>query len=132
MSTVTVDRASFLDRVNQICQESSDEVKRIVAPGDQTNVTEEQLPAWSAYFQQILPPIEKEQTELRALTPPSGDAGAFNAILDDQAAGIDDLQALQRAAAQSDLPAFQAAMKPVWDQYGAEHAEMIERIQAVQ
>ena len=27
---------------------------------------------------------------------------------------------------------FQDAMKPVWDQYGAEHAAMLERIQAVQ
>jgi tripartite ATP-independent transporter DctP family solute receptor len=32
----------------------------------------------------------------------------------------------------ADKAAFQAAMKPVWDKYGAEHAEMIARIQAVQ
>jgi tripartite ATP-independent transporter DctP family solute receptor len=32
----------------------------------------------------------------------------------------------------ADKAAFQAAMKPVWDQYGAEHAEMIQRIQQVQ
>lgn len=31
-----------------------------------------------------------------------------------------------------DKAAFQAAMKPVWEKYGAEHAAMIERIQAVQ
>jgi tripartite ATP-independent transporter DctP family solute receptor len=32
----------------------------------------------------------------------------------------------------ADKAAFQAAMKPVWDKFGAEHAEMIARIQAVQ
>jgi tripartite ATP-independent transporter DctP family solute receptor len=32
----------------------------------------------------------------------------------------------------ADKAAFQAAMKPVWDKYGAEHAEMIQRIQQVQ
>ncbi len=31
-----------------------------------------------------------------------------------------------------DKAAFQSAMKPVWEKYGAEHAEMIARIQAVQ
>ncbi|MDX9860955.1 MAG: TRAP transporter substrate-binding protein [Rhodospirillales bacterium] len=32
----------------------------------------------------------------------------------------------------SDTSAFQAAVKPVWDKYGAKYAKMIERIQAVQ
>lgn len=32
----------------------------------------------------------------------------------------------------ADKAAFQAAMKPVWDKYGADHAAMIARIQAVQ
>jgi len=32
----------------------------------------------------------------------------------------------------ADKAAFQEAMKPVWEKYGAEHIQMIERIQAVQ
>jgi TRAP-type C4-dicarboxylate transport system substrate-binding protein len=32
----------------------------------------------------------------------------------------------------ADREAFREAVKPVWDKYGAEHAELIERIQAVQ
>jgi TRAP-type C4-dicarboxylate transport system substrate-binding protein len=32
----------------------------------------------------------------------------------------------------TDRAAFREAVKPVWDKYGAEHAELIERIQAVE
>ena len=31
----------------------------------------------------------------------------------------------------ADKTPFQAAVKPVWDKYGAKHAELIQRIQAV-
>jgi hypothetical protein len=44
------------------------------------------------------------------LTPPSGDECAINGILDEQAAAIEDLQALQRAAARNDRSGFQAAL----------------------
>jgi TRAP-type C4-dicarboxylate transport system substrate-binding protein len=32
----------------------------------------------------------------------------------------------------ADRRAFQAAVKPVWDKYGAQHTELIKRIQDVQ
>ena len=32
----------------------------------------------------------------------------------------------------ADKKPFQDAVKPVWDKYGAQYAELIERIQAVQ
>jgi hypothetical protein len=121
--TVAANKPAFLEQANSICKQYSDQVKRIVMPGDLTQVTAEQLPAWSSYFQQILPPIQKEQSDLRALTPPSGDASTINAILDDQAAGIEDLQALQRAAAQSDLPGFQAALSRFNQRFARVQAE---------
>jgi TRAP-type C4-dicarboxylate transport system substrate-binding protein len=45
------------------------------------------------------------------------------------------LKKMQEAGSQvndvADRKAFQAAVKPVWDKYGAQHAALIERIQAV-
>ena len=47
------------------------------------------------------------------------------ALADMQANGVEVLDV-------ADKEAFRAAVKPVWDQHGAAHAELIERIQAVQ
>lgn len=71
----------------------------------------------------ILPPIQKEQSELRALAPPPGDARVIDDILTDQEAAIEDLQTLQRAAAQNELPGYQAALNELNQRYAKVQAE---------
>ncbi len=70
----------------------------------------DQLPDWSSYFQRILPPIEQEHTELAALPRPEAQAQQIEQLLAQHESAIEELRALERAAAAGDLAAYQAAL----------------------
>jgi hypothetical protein len=89
-------------------------------PGDPATVSVDRLPMWNSYFQGILPPIELESTELKALTPPPDDAALFADMLAEQDAAIGSIRTMQQAASADDLAAFQAA----WSQFSKHNARV--------
>jgi hypothetical protein len=102
-ATAAGDKAAFVERVNAVRGQSSDRAMSSAVPGDPATATAEQLPAWSDYVQQILPPLREEQASLRAVPPPSGDADTIDTILTEQTTAIGNLEMAQRAAASGEI-----------------------------
>jgi hypothetical protein len=101
-STATaLTKDEFVKQANAICHNSNQQIN---AEGDQLFGQEHQTQAELNHYtlSSVVPGIEKQISELRALIPPAGDEATVNAMLDAVEQGNEELKAHPEQLTQGD------------------------------
>jgi hypothetical protein len=115
--TEALSKPEFIVQANAICQTTNDRLEPIFetvwADTDEIDwddpVNELVLFArWDEAMQQVVPIVDQELADIRALAPPEGDAELIDTLLDDQEAAVAEFAGLMEAAAGGDEAAMAA------------------------
>ena len=110
-------KPDFVAQANAVCQKSNDQInpifETIYADTDEidwTDPTNELLlfVRWDEAMHQVVPIIDQQLDDIRALAPPAGDAELIDALKEDQEAAIAEFADLIEAAAGGDEAALEA------------------------
>ena len=110
-------KPDFVAQANAVCQKSNDQInpifETIYADTDEidwTDRTNELLlfVRWDEAMQQVVPIIDQQLDDIRALAPPAGDEALIDTLLADQEAAITEFAGLMKAAAGGDQAALEA------------------------
>ena len=102
-------KPELISRGDAICKASQAKTDELAGQLPDTT-TQETLPTIAGVFGQILPVLRDTSHALHALKPPKEDEAAIKTWLDDFDRSVDQVDALQKAAASGDPTAFNAAL----------------------
>jgi predicted nucleic acid-binding Zn-ribbon protein len=94
--------AEFQERVNAICAKYDKQVDAIGAPS-----SVEEIPA---YVAKVLPIVEREVDEMKAVEPPEEDQEAFDAMIGEAEGALEAGRDLSDAAEENDQAAIEQAL----------------------
>jgi hypothetical protein len=94
--------AEFRERVNGICTKYDKQVDAVGAPS-----SVEEIPA---YVAKVLPIVEREVEEMKAVEPPEEDQETFDAMIDEAEKALEAGRDLSDAAEENDEAAIEQAL----------------------
>lgn len=115
--TEALSKPDFVAQANAICQESNDQLdpifEAVFADTDEIDWddTANELLLFVRFddaMQQVVPIVDQQLDDIRALAAPSGDEELIDTLLDDQEAAITEFAGLMEAAAEGDEAAMAA------------------------
>ena len=115
--TEALSKPDFVAQANAICQVTNDQLDPIFdAVWAETDEIDRDDPAnqllpfvrFHEAMQQVVPIVEQQLADIRALAPPAGDEQLIDELLDDQEAAIAEFATLMAAAADGDEAAMAA------------------------
>lgn len=110
-------KPDFVAQANAICQETNGQLDPIfetiyadTGEVDWDDPANELLlfVRWDEALQQVVPIVDQQLDDIRALAPPAGDEEFIDTLLDDQEAAIAEFAGLIEAAADGDQAALEA------------------------
>ena len=115
--TEALSKPEFVAQANAICQASNDQLEPVFEAvwADLESVDADDpenefilFVRWDEAMQQVVPIVDEQLDDIRALEPPPEDAELIEALLGDQEAAIAEFASLMKAAAQGDQAALAA------------------------